>query len=110
MATHAQIALMKRREAIATEIRKLTTQLKHIDAAIKIMEPEHKLSSGHGRLSREILEILLKAEEPMTIQQIADAINAEAEQVKDALKGQRYRGRIRGIREAGKNMVWEVFK
>ena len=109
MVTHVQTALIRRREEIAREIRKLTKSLSHLDASIKLMAPDYKLPSARtGALTRQILQILREAKEPMTTQQIAEMIESEQEPVKDALKGQRQRGIVRGTLKSGESMVWEI--
>lgn len=102
---------MERREEIASEIRKLTKHLAHIDATIKIMQPGKKLPQPrHGALTREIFRVMREAGEPMTTNQIAEAIEAEPLQIRDALRAQRRKGMVRGVEESGKAMMWGIVK
>lgn len=107
--SYAISGLKRRREEIAREIRKLSTDLTHIDAAIKIMQPQYKPKSvRHGVLTRSIFAVLREAAAPLTVAEIADKVKAESRQVKDALLEQRYKGLVKGTAKSGELIRWEI--
>jgi hypothetical protein len=72
------------------EIKKLTEVMTHLNASIKVFDPNYNLSSiqsrqfrtknqifAHGELSVLIFEVLREAESPLTSAQVADAIKSK---------------------------------
>jgi hypothetical protein len=92
--THVISALVKRRAELVGEIehsqlhtRKLLEDLDHLDATIRQFDPDYKVEeikpkgfrppsdwANRGEMSRVVLDVLRRAKEPMTTQEIAKEI------------------------------------
>jgi hypothetical protein len=89
-------ALRTRRCSIAAELRELTAALTHLDATIKLFEPGYRAPRGkRGELVRAILDALRDATEPMSTQEVADAVGMDAKRVGVALYQQARKGVVR---------------
>ena len=99
--------LKKKRNDMAAEIRNLTSGLEHIDATIKLFEPEYaKPRTKHGGITRAIFDVLRTAECPMTTREIAEAIGMDAKRTGIALNAQAKRKQINQRRSENGLMVW----
>ena len=102
-------ALRKRRNEIVAEIRKLQRDLAHLDAAMKLMESEYKAPrANHGLITRQVYAVLRDAKQPLTARDVAELTHLGVQQVEDALKSQRRKGLVRGTKESGKWIGWEI--
>ena len=138
---HALSGLIAKRAEIAGQIeatraglQKLIVDLDHIDAAIRIFDPDHDVSgirakrtaqvTRRGDSIRQILDMLRGAEVQMTTRQIAlQVMAARGHSINDAalvltmtrrvgasLRSYRENGTIRSIKDGryGKYDLWEI--
>ena len=103
-AKHAE--LVKLRDADRAEIKKLTVDIDHLDAAIRLFDPQadyqrHKLRAHvvrhraqKGQVKRFVLDALREADRPMTSREIAAAWCAERGLAADAETTNTIRKRI----------------
>ncbi len=100
--------LRQRRESMAAEIRQLRENIAHIDAVIKIFEPDGvKPRRQRGEVTRAMLDVL-RGGKRMTPQEIATACGLSVDQIRIALTQQRVKGVVGKIEEAGKLTTWEI--
>jgi len=140
--THVISALAKRRAELVGEIehsqlhtRKLIEDLDHLDATIRQFDPDYKVEeikpkgfrppsdwASRGEMSRVVLDVLRRAKEPLTTQEIAKEImKARGLPMNDAkllrkmtkrtgvaLRGQRDNGLVRSRQGDGLFMMWTM--
>ncbi len=140
--THVISALVKRRSELVGEIehsqlhtRKLLEDLDHLDATIRQFDPDYEVEkikpkgfrppsdwANRGEMSRLVLDMLRRAKEPMTTQDIAEEImKARGLSVGDAkllrkmtkragvaLRAQRNNELISSEHGAGLYMMWSM--
>jgi hypothetical protein len=140
--THVISALVQRRAELVGEIkhsqlhtRKLLEDLDHLDATIRQFDLDYKVEditpkgfrppsdwAGRGEMSRVVLDVLRRAKEPMTTQELAKEImKARGLPVNDAkllrkmtkragvaLRGQRGNGLVRSSQGNGLFMMWTM--
>ncbi len=142
MTDYVLTGLVKRRAEIAGEIdatqdklRALIRDLEHIDATLKIFDPDIQIQaikpktfrppedwSHRGQMTRLILNVLRQASEPLTTRDIAVQIMSERALDQDdkklvrlmakrcgvALRGLRDKGRAKCAQGPGQFMLWEM--
>jgi hypothetical protein len=140
--THVISALVKRRSELVGEIehsqlhtRKLLEDLDHLDATIRQFDPDYRVEeikpkgfrppsdwAGRGEMSRVVLDVLRRAKESLTTQEIAKEImKARGLPMNDAkllrkmtkrasvaLRGQRDNGLVRSSQGDGLFMMWAM--
>lgn len=103
---HVLSALKNRREEIAGEMRVLQAALTHLDATIRLFEQGKPPKPRQRQLSRGVLGLL--REGPLTAKEMAARLDAPEKRVMGTLCYQRDRGRVRGERMQGKEIVWDA--
>jgi hypothetical protein len=144
MNTYAISGLVKKRAEIAGDIenaqdalKKLVTDLEHLDAAILLFDPDYKIDdikpkafrppedwAKRGEMSRVILDMLRNAREPMTARDIAlslmtlrgmdqadrRAVRKMTKRTGAALRHARDRGLLESKEGPGMTVVWTLVK
>jgi hypothetical protein len=139
---HVISALVKRRAELAGEIehsqlrtRKLLEDLDHLDATILQFDPDYRTEeikpkgfrppsdwAARGEMSRAVFQILRRATQPMTTQEIARQIMKDkgmplndaillrrmTKRTGVALRGQRNNGALRSIAGNGLFLEWQI--
>jgi hypothetical protein len=105
--SHVLIALRVRRADLANDIRGMNEALAHLDATIRLLEEGVASKFKQRELSREVFEAIRSAGRPLTSTEIARKIDAPLKRVMGTLCYQRDKGRVRGVQERGKEIVWE---
>ena len=142
--THVISALVKRRSIIAGDIenaqetvRKLATDLEHVDATIRLFAPDYCIDgikpnafrppddwAKRGEVTRVILEMLRQANEPMTVRDVALAlmtirgldktdrkmVGKMTKRAGAALRHSRDKGVLRSSEGPGMFALWEVVR
>lgn len=102
------IALRNRRADLANDIRGMTEALSHLDATIKLLEQGVPPKFKQRELSREVFDAIRSAGRPVTSKEIARMIDAPIKRVMGTLCYQKDKGRVTGIQEPGKDVLWEL--
>jgi hypothetical protein len=141
MTDYVLTGLVKRRAELAGEleamherIRKMVADLEHLDATIRIVNPDYEPEgiapkmfrppadwSGRGQMSRMVLSILRVAKEPLTSREIGSRMVLErglamddrllrtmTKRVSTALRDQREKGRVTSEQGPGTYALWSV--
>jgi hypothetical protein len=141
MVDYVLTGLVKRRAELAgeaatlrTRLAQIGTDLGHIDAVIRQLDPDHDLGAirpkrprgpdvaGRGERSRALLTVLREAGEPLSTAEVVHRMMARAGQdvgdqrlvarlmkrVGTVLAWQKRRDTVRAVREAGQLTMWEV--
>jgi hypothetical protein len=141
MADHVVAGLVKRRaelageaDALRTRLAQIGTDLGHLDATIRLFDPEHDIVgirpkrprapdvAGRGEMTRAILAVLREAAEPVTVAAISERLMAQrgwdtangkrarmmAKRVAMVLRHQERRGAVQVVQEPGRAAAWEV--
>jgi hypothetical protein len=121
-------------EAIRARLAAIAADLGHLDAVIRMFDPEFDLAAirpkrarpdgaaGRGEMSRAVLDVLRSAAEPMTTAAVTAAVMAAkgmdtgdrraalrmSDSVGLALRRQERNGAVKGTREPGGLVRWEV--
>ena len=118
------------------ELTKLSDDLKHLDATLRLFAPDFVAESvrpkifkppeswsKRGEMSRAVLSILRVAKEPLNTREIADALvrqrgldhspgilDVMVRRTGCALRGHRAKGLVRSIEETGLWLQWEIVR
>lgn len=125
------------RRRLAGDIENLHTELRHLDAAVHLFDPDYKVENirpkafrppkdwaNRGEMSRMVLSILRQSAEPMTTRDIALQMLIERALDKDdvklirlmskrvgvALRRKRDQGRVLAEQGPGQYMLWQVVR
>lgn len=123
-----EIAVLKARIAV------IAADVERIDAVIRMFDPGYDTdgikakrtrapdSAGRGEMARFVLGVLREAREPVPIVAMAKRLLAErqmdpadaglartaSKRLADALRVQEQNGTVRGLREPGRPVLWEL--
>lgn len=106
--SHALVALRIRRADLANDIRGMNKALKHLDATIALLEQGVAPKFKQRELSREVFDAIRSAGRPLTSTEIARMIDAPIKRVMGTLCYQRDKGRVKGVQERGKDVLWSL--
>ncbi len=121
-------------EALKAPISRIATDIGHLDATIRLFDPDHDIAgirpkrprgpevAGRGEMSCAILGVLREAPEPVTVAAISERLMAArgwdaadgkrtrtmVKRVAMVLRNQERRGGARPVREPGRAVVWRV--
>ena len=105
--THVLSALKTKREEMAAEARALADAISHVDATIRLFEGG-KPREKQRHISRDVFRVMQEAGKPMTGTEIAARVDAPVKRVMGTLCYQKDRGRVRGRKVAGAEIMWEL--
>ena len=121
-------------EALKARLAQIGTDLGHLDATIRLFDPDHDIAgirpkrvragdvAHRGEMSRTVLDVLRGAAAPMTTAAVVAQVMAEREtdaqdreavalmmgRVGMALRRQERNGAVRGERRPGQAVLWEL--
>ncbi len=141
MVDYVLSGLVKRRaelageaEALKARMAQIATDIGHLDATIRLFDPDFKLAgirpkrprgpdvAGRGEMSRAILAVLREAPGPVRVAAVSERLMAArgwdaadgkrarmmAKRVATVLRHQERRGTVRPMQEPGRPVLWEL--